>query len=158
LALLSNIVVHCSDSTWGSAAEIRRWHMGKGWRDIGYHRVIKNGWPTHGMFIDAEDGAVECGRDLDGDQYIIGAEVGAHALGYNTNSIGICMIGKDRFTPSQIGSLLKLLQELRERFHITPDHILGHYETAKAHGKTCPNIDMDSIRYLLELTDTVIPK
>jgi len=151
MAKLTNIVVHCSDSIWGSAAEIRRWHMEKGWRDIGYHRVIKNGWPTQGMYVAAENGSIEVGRDLDGDNYIIGKEAGAHALGYNTNSIGICLIGVKQFSPEQVGSLLKLLQEFQSRYNIDAENILGHYETPLSHGKTCPNIEMYHIRYLLEI-------
>ena len=153
MARLSNIVLHCSDSEFGSAAMIRKWHLLRGWSDVGYHRVIKNGWPTHGMFVQSEDGAIECGRDLDGDNYIVGSEVGAHTLGYNTTSIGICLIGKELFTVAQIASAMSLINDLRDRYGIHIRNIYGHYETEKAGGKTCPNIDMDHFRYMLELTD-----
>ena len=32
-------------------------------------------------------------------------EIGAHAQGYNSNSLGICMVGCDKFTRAQWGAL-----------------------------------------------------
>jgi len=148
---LGNIIVHCSDSDFGSAAEIRRWHMEKDWKDIGYHFVIGNGRPRPDLFVPSLDGTVEVGRFLDGDPLITDNEVGAHALGYNDSSIGVCLIGKNAFTAAQIGSLLHLLHDLRKRFSIENGAVLGHYETPLAGGKTCPNIDMSHVRYLLTL-------
>jgi N-acetylmuramoyl-L-alanine amidase len=50
------LVVHCSaaraTATVG-AADIRRWHLGQGWADIGYHYVI------------GRDGTLETGRAED---------------------------------------------------------------------------------------------
>ena len=40
---IDTIVVHCSDSAWGSAKVIDQWHRDRGWRMIGYHYVINNG-------------------------------------------------------------------------------------------------------------------
>ena len=44
---IDNIIVHISDSSFGSAREIRKWHTEKGWKDIvsalrlvGYDYVI----------------------------------------------------------------------------------------------------------------------
>lgn len=148
---LADIIVHCSDSDFGSAAEIRRWHLEKGWRDIGYHFVIGNGRPHPDLYIPSIDGSVEVGRTLDGDSFISENEVGAHALGYNDTSIGICLIGKTRFSERQFGTLFSLLHELRKRFSIENEAVLGHYETPLSHGKTCPNIDMSHVRYILSL-------
>ena len=36
------IILHCSDSLWGSAAEIRKWHLSNGWKDMGYDLVKVN--------------------------------------------------------------------------------------------------------------------
>ena len=46
---IQTIVIHCSDSKWGDAEVIRKWHTdpkprGKAWADIGYHAVICNGF------------------------------------------------------------------------------------------------------------------
>jgi len=148
---ISNIVVHCSDSSWGSAAEIRKWHLENGWRDIGYHFVILNGRVKHDFCIDSMDGSVEVGRGMNGDDYLTKLEIGAHALGYNSNSIGICMIGRNDFSAAQFGSLIKLLVELKDHYGIETENIFGHCETlsGKLHGKTCPNFNISLIRNIL---------
>lgn len=149
---ITNIIVHCSDSAFGSAAMIRKWHLENGWRDIGYHFVIMNGHVRKDLFLESLDGDTSIGRDLDGDRFIDDNEKGAHALGYNGNSIGVCLIGKETFTSKQIGSLITLLNNLLRQFEIDIQGVLGHYETENAHGKSCPNIGMKHIRYLLSLT------
>ena len=150
---ISNIVVHCSDSEWGSAAEIRRWHLERGWRDIGYHFVILNGVIRPDYYVDTLDGNIEVGRQLDGDPFIDENEVGAHTLGYNENSVGICLIGVNGFSAPQIGALLKLLLHLSKLHKVENQAVLGHYETENAGGKTCPNINMSHIRYIVKLTE-----
>lgn len=148
MSRVTNIIVHCSDSAWGTAREIRRWHLQRGWRDIAYHFVVLNGQLTTNFRVACMDGAVEAGRDLDGDDMIEENEVGAHCLGYNGNSIGVCLIGKDKFTPWQLKSLASLVRELQARHNIPTTNVLGHCETAsgKKEGKTCPNMDMKSYR------------
>lgn len=121
------IVIHCSANKEGSgldAAYIDREHKKRGWSRIGYHYVIK------------EDGNREIGRKE--------SEVGAHAYGYNKNSIGICYIGgldskgkpKDTRTEAQENGILDLLEELRAKY---PDaKILGHRDLS-------PDIDGDGV-------------
>ena len=144
-----NIIIHCSDSDWGCVREIRDWHLQRGWRDIGYHFVIMNGKPVSNLYMLSLNGAIECGRYLDGDDFVSDNEVGAHALGYNSDSIGICLVGKKVFTPQQIGSLHTLIHDLQTRFGIKKENVLGHCETERSGGKTCPNFDVASIRNLL---------
>ena len=87
-------VWHCAATVEGEhfdAADIDKWHRARKppFRKIGYHIVV------------LLDGAVEFGREI--------WEMGAHAAGYNRNSIGICYIGgldvnkdpKDTRTPAQ---------------------------------------------------------
>ena len=59
------------------------------------------------------------------------------------------MIGVDTFTYTQLTSLIGILLEFIEKYDIPIENILGHYETAKAKGKTCPNFNMDKIRQML---------
>jgi hypothetical protein len=153
---IDNIVVHCSDSLWGCAREIREWHLKRGFTDIGYHFVILNGRPTfaherHLLTIPALDGSVECGRYLDDDAFIADVEVGAHALGYNASSIGVCLIGTTHFTPNQHARVGALVRDLQMLYHVSTEAVLGHYETpsGKAQGKTCPNISMELLRAML---------
>jgi N-acetylmuramoyl-L-alanine amidase len=148
---IGNIILHCSDSEWGCAREVRNWHLQRGWKDIGYHFVILNGKPTPKNYLCALDGCIECGRYLDEDLLVEPNEIGAHTLGYNANSIGVCLIGKTDFTTSQNAALMDLLINLMNVYHIQPENILGHCETAsgKKEGKTCPNFDVSKIRDLL---------
>ena len=90
------IVIHCTATKRGidySVNTIRKWHKKRGFKDIGYHFVIHL------------DGTIERGRPWD--------QSGAHALGYNENSIGIVYVGgldengnsEDTRTVAQIHSL-----------------------------------------------------
>ena len=145
---VENIIIHNTDSPFGCAREVRRWHIERGWRDIGYHFVILNGRPGGALYLQALDGAIECGRDLDGDSIVKGDEVGAHALGYNSKSIGVVLVGVEKFTPLQLASLLSLLRGLMAAFNLEPSSIIGHYETAtgQQQGKTCPNLNVERVR------------
>lgn len=98
---------------------------------FGYHYLIN------------VDGIVSEGRHLD--------EVGAHAAGYNQNSIGICMAGTDEFSQEQWDSLLSLVQELRVTYPAAG--ICGHRDLSPdANGdgeisrfewiKTCPGFNV----------------
>jgi len=150
---IENIILHCSDSEFGSADIIRQWHKANGWRDIGYHFVITNGVLTSkAPYMEENDGLVQCGRSFDGDSFITDNEVGAHALGYNSKSVGICLIGKTRFTAAQFGAAFKLIGDMCRKYDLKSQAVLGHYETAQAGGKTCPNIDMGAFRTLLKKT------
>ncbi|MGE4319642.1 MAG: N-acetylmuramoyl-L-alanine amidase [Deferribacterales bacterium] len=150
MSKFTNIIVHCSDSTFGSAAVIRQWHLERGWKDIGYHFVIVNGQLVPDLKIPQMDGHIEVGRVINGDNLITGNEIGAHALGYNDKSVGICLIGVKAFSVAQMASLTTLVTHLCKTFNIIPANVLGHYETAQAHGKTCPNFDVSTLRKAVE--------
>lgn len=115
------IVIHCSDTPNGrphDAAELHRWHLERGWDGIGYHYVIKI------------DGSIEAGRP----EYW----TGSHVRGHNTGSIGICLIGRDEFTPQQYDALGTLVKYINRgaSYH----RVVGHYELDSK--KTCPNFDV----------------
>jgi len=124
------LVVHCSASQnlpTINAKVIDGWHRTRGFDRIGYHYVIKT------------DGTVETGRKQD--------EVGAHVAGYNSNSIGICMIGGvdkamrsvNNFKPVQFKTLRKLLNDLLK---LHPKAvILGHRDFPNVK-KDCPCFDV----------------
>lgn len=148
------IIVHESDSLFGCASVIRQWHLERGWRDIGYNAVIMNGHSVEqGFYLPSLNGSIEIGRSFDGDSFIEENEQGAHTLGYNAESLGICLIGKDgQFTSIQIKNLISLLTDLIHQYQIQIDNILGHYETesGRAQGKTCPDMDMQLVRRTLK--------
>lgn len=119
---ITEIIIHCADTPNGKtfyASDIDRWHKERGWTKIGYHWVIDI------------DGFIEAGRHPD--------EVGAHAEGHNRFSLGICLIGTNKFTQAQWESLALLVHRLAGEFPLAK--IEGHYQVA-TNGKTCPNFDV----------------
>jgi hypothetical protein len=116
------VLIHCSDSSWGNASEITKWHTlpspnGNGWKSIGYHYIILNGLLSLKCFNEFFDGSIETGVPLDGDNILSVSEFGAHAISQNDKSVGICLIGKTGdFTPKQKESLKKLLTQLKIQF------------------------------------------
>lgn len=124
------IAIHCSATPEHmdiGAAEIRKWHTDKGWRDIGYHFVIRR------------DGQVELGRDIN--------EIGAHVRGFNDESIGICLVGGvDRaqspvhnFTVSQMDTLGGLVSGLKQIYRNAD--VYGHRDFPGVN-KACPCFDV----------------
>lgn len=125
---ITEVIVHCSATRPGQkvdASVIRGWHMrDRGFADIGYHYVV------------GIDGTVERGRALE--------KMGAHCLGHNANSVGVCYIGgldsagkpADTRTAAQKDALVRLLRELKGRFPGATVH--GHREFA---AKACPCFD-----------------
>ena len=150
------IIVHHSASDWGNAITINKWHSQRdGWNGIGYHFVITNGILTpsdlrSGRIFVPMIGSIECGRQLDGDNWVDASEIGAHALGLNHNSIGVCLIHKIKgYDDRTIDALVKLVMYLRERHNIKVENILGHCE-ADAKKPLCPGLNMGLVREAVE--------
>jgi len=136
---ISKIILHCSDSEWGSASVIDQWHKERGWTEIGYHYVITNGQTEPKKYNSNYDGAIEDGRSV--------TKIGAHAKGHNTDSIGVCLIGKSHFTAKQLyDALPTLLRLLISQYTLSPKDIYGHNEFDP--DKTCPNFDVQLVRNL----------
>jgi hypothetical protein len=154
---ITRIVVHCSDSKFGDVELIRKWHTDppRNWKDIGYHYVICNGYPKslRDEFNPEYNGLLQAGRKLDSDSFIDAEEVGAHAGGAcNFNSIGICMIGVNKFTLEQFDTLYTILRRWYKQ--IPTIDIIGHYAVPNS-GKTCPNFDVDPIEVLVKTPKVV---
>ena len=111
------IIVHHSESDFGSAKQFHDWHRAKGWAGVGYHFVIGNG-------SGADDGEVQVGR--------LPIYQGAHCLGENSDSIGICLVGSftNRYpTDEQVKALELLLTWLCHAYKLDPNRegvITGH--------------------------------
>ena len=136
---IREFIIHCSDSDFGDAETIDRWHRERGWSGIGYHYVILNGVvAAHGEYDAKRDGEIQIGRLVD--------RQGAHCEGHNAHSVGICLIGRKHFTGQQLYKALPnlLMLWLATFPEMTTDSIRAHYEYNP--GKTCPNIDIDLIR------------
>ena len=142
------IIVHCSDSHYGNKQLIDKWHNAKRWNGCGYHYVITNCYPTRDLYDNYQphiksDGMVTPGR--------VHTQEGAHCYGYNSKSIGICLIGVGTFTSRQLKSLKILVQKLQYDYGYKLK-VLGHNETPSGidQGKSCPNINMNWLRQYLE--------
>lgn len=146
------LIVHTSVSAWGTVDVIREWHIERGFKDVGYHYIIENGYPTAAARRKKE-------RDPDRNGLLVLGRAenreGAHCPGYNSNSLGICLIGdvtKEPYTDAQLKSLVVTLAIKCRQFNIPIKNILGHCETKSgaAQGKTCPDLDMDDLRKQVE--------
>lgn len=149
MGAFETLVIHCSDSNFGDAKLIDSWHKQRGWKGIGYSLVIPNGYIINSNDYEKEkDGIIQNGRGIDFTNTIEPDEIGAHTLGLNSTSAGICLIGINEFSINQYKTLYYICKTFQQ---LNPDiNIIGHYETEKAHGKTCPNIIMSDWRELLE--------
>ena len=125
---INKIIVHCSATREGEnyeVAEIRKWHLARGFNDIGYH-----------FYIDLY-GEIHKGRDI--------SKIGAHCKGHNRNSIGICYCGgveadgktpKDTRNTEQKNALLCVLRTLKAMY---PNAIIhSHNDFAN---KACPSFN-----------------
>ncbi len=124
------IVIHCSASPNGKSYPIEQMtkdHIARGFETIGYHFLIQ------------PDGTAEVGRPLN--------MVGAHVEGHNTGSIGICMVGTDKFTQAQWDALRYKLDGVMLTYSLAKTEIYCHYQfdTAIKQCKTCPNIPINVI-------------
>lgn len=119
---INTVFVHCAASRGDVDAQtIDEWHKARGWNGIGYHWVIR------------QNGRCEPGRPI--------SEVGAHAKGWNSNSVGICLAGgyggAVDFTAAQWKALEQLVKDLVREHDI--QKIMGHNEVSD---KSCPNFSV----------------
>lgn len=144
---IDTIVVHCADTPNGkpfTVADIDSWHKERGFCRVPYWRVNKGfniSLTSIGYhFVIYLDGSVHTGRHVD--------EIGAHVVKHNATSLGICLIGTDKFTPQQWASLKTLVGQLKSDIkasaHRLDARVMGHcqFDTAIEQGKTCPNFDV----------------
>ena len=93
---LRKILLHASGHAADTLRSLDRRHRARGLRSVGFHYVIRT------------DGTLERGREL--------AESGAHCLGFNADSVGICLCGEGVVTAAQWPVLARLLRRLSRRF------------------------------------------
>jgi hypothetical protein len=121
------IVIHCSASPndrtlftgkpgqpgfMTPAQEIDAWHKARAFTRSTYWRGRQNASLTSigYHFLIARNGALFTGRHED--------EVGAHATGWNSASLGICMVGTDEFTPEQWTTLRACVSGIAGKYAI----------------------------------------
>lgn len=128
---IHKIIIHCTATREGddiSVDTIRRWHLARGWSDIGYHYVIDI------------KGNINAGRPIE--------LMGSHTRGENKYSIGVAYVGgveadgvtpKDTRTKAQKDSIIRLVKKLKGCY---PDvSIHGHNEFSN---KACPSYNVQN--------------
>lgn len=106
-----------ADTSNHTKDQVDAYHRSKGWNEIGYNWFIE------------KDGLTKKGRDEN--------KTGAHTIGYNERSIGICLAGNfdaTKPTEAQISSLKALLKQKAEQYHIPLEKIVPHRNFAN---KSC---------------------
>jgi len=125
---ITKVIIHCAATKPSmdiGASDIKKWHLDRGWKDIGYHYVIRR------------NGDIENGIGV--------ALAGSHTKGHNASSIGICLVGgidnksepENNFTKPQWATLERLVRILKVDFPHATVH--GHREFA---AKACPSFDV----------------
>lgn len=115
----NKIIIHNADHPNCSVYDVDRWHRGNGWSGIGYHYFIR------------KDGSVWTGRPENA--------IGAHTIGQNSSSIGICLEGalmREKPTRAQLNSLYELIADIRARIGNLP--VYGHKDF---NNTDCPGIN-----------------
>jgi hypothetical protein len=155
------IVIHCSATPNGrevSASDIDRWHGQPVFKDgvkVREHKFLRRGeWLARQNsqlrhigyhFVIYLDGAIATGRHVD--------EVGAHVAGHNLSSLGICVVGTDKFSCAQWGSLAALIDRLCRE--VIGARVTGHRDLSPDKNndglvepgewlKTCPGFDVST--------------
>lgn len=146
LDTITEIVIHCSASANGQRVAIETidsWHRSRGFRrsvaaidadprhltSIGYHRIIQpNGLDEVGRNADEVGAHAPRPADLDG--------LGPEAADYpgNSRSLGVCLIGTDRYTMTQWFALRDIVGQWMGDYPIK--RVWSHNQLTAT--KTCP--------------------
>ena len=128
---IHKIIIHCTATREGddiSVDTIRRWHLARGWSDIGYHYVIDI------------KGNINAGRPIE--------LMGSHTRGENKYSIGVAYVGgveadgvtpKDTRTKAQKDAIIRLVKKLKGCYPDVTIH--GHNEFSN---KACPSYNVQN--------------
>lgn len=121
------IILHHAAATTADAKTIHQWHKNNGWSGIGYHFVIR------------KDGTIERGRPI--------KAIGAHCIGHNSNTIGICFEGnfeKEKMSDKQMKAGQELLSYLYKTYNLTKSNVKRHKDLMST---SCPgkNFPFDKI-------------
>ena len=136
------LAVHHSASPRATTFEqIREWHLARGWRDIGYHRGIRQASDGHQV-------QVQDLRPHDGDADLDTWEYGAHVKGSNAHSLGVVLVGNystEPVPPAMWSALIECLAGWCYVYGLDPyDAVSGHNEAA-TNPTECPGRQVDMV-------------
>ena len=126
--VISKVFIHCSASDargHDNVATIRRWHLARGFSDIGYHYIIQ------------KDGMMREGRPV--------RLMPAAQKGHNSGSIAICVTGLREFTATQMRMLISLCLSI-DQAYMSDITFHGHNEVNAM--KSCPVFDYKTVLQL----------
>ncbi|MBS9777613.1 MAG: N-acetylmuramoyl-L-alanine amidase [Gammaproteobacteria bacterium] len=138
---ITKIIIHCAATPNGvplarygrtPVERIDEWHYRRGFRRTDVARKKFNPYVKSCgyQFVIDTDGKLYTGRAV--------GETGAHTKGHNTGSVGICLVGTDKYTNEQWCTLKRLVLELQVQYGVK--HIFGHRCFAN---KICPGFDVN---------------
>ncbi|HZJ76287.1 MAG TPA: peptidoglycan recognition family protein [Oscillospiraceae bacterium] len=136
----NKIIIHHSATTDNRALKdfdaIKNSHLRLGYRNIGYHYVVES--------VDNEYKTI-AGRAEN--------ETGAHTVGQNNNSIGICLVGNFTYNEPPQGQLkatANLIKDIYSRHGKLP--IYGHKDF---NATQCPGnkFNMDKLKQMVEVNE-----
>jgi hypothetical protein len=140
---IKSIIIHSSatpNGEWIDVIDIDVWHRELGFKRSAEFRQRQNPELTSigYHFVIYTNGAVATGRDLD--------EAGSHAEGFNSKTMGVCLIGTNQFTAAQWLSLRQNVLGLQEHVMLmqadkAPVRVLGHRDLPGA-GTPCPGFSV----------------
>ena len=128
------IVIHCSATRCDRdypVEQLRADHRMRGFREVGYHYYIRRNGTLHSC------------RPLE--------EMGAHARGWNAQSVGICYEGgldtnghpADTRTEEQRVVMQEVVTSLLKRF--PESRVVGHRDLPGCGGKECPCFEVQDV-------------
>lgn len=138
------LTVHCAATKASmdvGVDQIDYWHRQRGFEGVGYNYIIRR------------NGTIEGGRPT--------SVPGAHATGYNRNSLSVCLVGgiddkgyaEDNFTPAQFSALRTLVMQLVHSYVLTA--VVGHRDLPDVH-KDCPCFEVkDWLRGCPEIVELI---
>lgn len=142
------VLHHTAGNSTDEVEDIRRFHtQQRGWRDIGYHWLVR---------MEGERARVYAGRPHDFDEEWEPWEFGAHAKSHNGRSVAVCMIGRfdgDRPDPhpSMLSAAAVKVADLCNIFGLTADDVYGHRELS-GQATVCPGVSdawLDNFRAMV---------
>lgn len=124
------IILHHAEAKSASVEEVNRWHLERGWTGIGYHFYIR------------KDGRIYRGRPE--------WAFGAHAQGYNSRAIGICVEGSymtETMPKAQFDALVGLVREEMAKY--PGAKVLRHRDV---NSTDCPGVNFPWVALLAALS------